>query len=59
MVDGILIPEYKQILNAYATKVLTENFLLPLPVVEEITYSATEIGKILGISVNMVGGVTN
>ena len=58
MADSILIPEYKQILNAHATKVLTGDFLLPLPVAGEITYSATEIGKMLGISANMVGRLT-
>ena len=58
MADSILIPEYKQILNAHATKVLTGDFLLPLPAAGEITYSATEIGKILGISANMVGRLT-
>ena len=58
MADSILIPEYKQILNAHATKVLTGNFLLPLPAASEITYSATEIGKMLGISANMVGRLT-
>ena len=58
MADSILIPKYKQILNAHATKVLTGNFLLPLPAAGEITYSATEIGKILGISANMVGRLT-
>ena len=36
MADGILIPEYKQILNAHATKVLTGDFLLPLPTAGEI-----------------------
>ena len=35
MADSILIPEYKQILNAHATKVLTGDFLLPLPAVGE------------------------
>ena len=58
MADSILIPEYKQILNAHATKVLTGDFLLPLPAAGEITYSATEIGKMLGISANMVGRLT-
>ncbi|WP_435308838.1 BRO-N domain-containing protein [Sebaldella termitidis] len=58
MADGILIPEYKQILNAHATKVLTGDFLLPLPAAGEVTYSATEIGKMLGISANMVGRLT-
>ena len=58
MADSILIPEYKQILNAHATKVLTGDFLLPLPAAGEITYSATEIGKMLGVSANMVGRLT-
>ena len=58
MADSILIPEYKQILNAHATKVLTGDFLLPLPAAGEITYSATEIGKMLDISANMVGRLT-
>lgn len=58
MADSILIPEYKQILNAHATKVLTGDFLLPLPVVEDKTCSATEIGKMLGITANIAGRLT-
>ena len=57
MADSILIHEYK-ILNAHATKVLTGDFLLLLPAAGEITYSATEIGKMLNISANMVGRLT-
>ena len=35
---------YKQVLQAYATKELTGEFLLPLPKLERKTYSAAEIG---------------
>ena len=50
---------YEQVLNAHATKELTGDFLLPLPELREKTYSATEIGKMLGISANKVGLLTN
>lgn len=47
-----------QILDAYATKELTGEFLLPLPETKK-TLSATEIGQILGISKNKVGSIAN
>ena len=50
---------YEQVLNAHATKELTGEFLLPLPELREKTYSATEIGQLLGISANKVGLLTN
>ena len=50
---------YEQVLNAHATKELTGEFLLPLPKLEEKTYSATEIGQMFGISANRVGLLTN
>lgn len=52
------VPIHKQICASYASGVLngTEKNILPLPEVEK-TYSATEIGKILGISANMVGRI--
>lgn len=50
---------YKQVLQAYATKELTGDFLLPLPAIEQKTFSAAEIGERLGISANMVGKLTN
>ena len=50
---------YKQVLQAHATKELTGEFLLPLPKLEEKTYSATEIGEILGISSQKVGALAN
>lgn len=48
---------YKQILQAYATKELTGEFILPLPELERKTYSATEIGDLLGISAKRVGSL--
>lgn len=50
---------YHQILQAYATKELTGEFLLPLPSLPERTYTAEEIGVELGISANMVGRLAN
>ena len=50
---------YRQILHAYATKELSGKFLLPLPKLEEKTYSATEIGQLFGITANRVGLLTN
>ena len=50
---------YRQVLQSYATKELTGEFLLPLPEAGEKTLSATELGKILGISANMVGKIAN
>ena len=50
---------YEQVLNAHATKELTGEFLLPLPKLEEKTYSATEIRQMFGISANKVGLLTN
>lgn len=50
---------YHQVLQAYATKELTGEFLLPLPSLPERTYTAEEIGVELGISANMVGRLAN
>lgn len=46
---------FKQVLQAHATKELTGEYLLPLPKIGQRTYSASEIGQVLGISGNMVG----
>ena len=48
---------YRQILDAYAVKEIVGDFVLPLPEATRKSYSAGEIGKILGISANMVGSV--
>lgn len=50
---------YKQVLHAHATKEMTGEFLLPLPALVEKTYSAQEVGDILGISANLVGRLAN
>lgn len=50
---------YRDVLNAHAAKELTGDFLLPLPQLEEKTYSAGEIGEMLGISANKVGIIAN
>ena len=53
--DRTSIPEYKQITDSYASLVLAGKPVLPLPQMEKQTYSATEIGEMLGISKNKVG----
>ena len=50
---------YEQILLAYSTKAVAGEFVLPLPKLEEKNYSATEVGKQLGISANKVGKIAN
>ena len=50
---------FRQVLQAHATKELTGEYLLPLPRIEAKTYSATEIGELLGISANKVGVLAN
>lgn len=54
-----LSKEYVQVLQSKATEIVTGETLLPLPLAERKTYSATEIGKILGISSNKVGSLAN
>lgn len=54
-----LSKEYAQVLQSKATEIVTGEKLLPLPVAERKTYSATEIGKELGISANKVGILAN
>lgn len=48
---------YKQILDAYASKEITGTFALPLPTSDKKTYSASEVGTMLGISANKVGSI--
>lgn len=54
-------PEYEQICKHYASAELTGGTaVLPLPEAREKTYSAAEVGKLLGgLSANMVGRVAN
>lgn len=51
--------QYKEVLQAHATKLITGEFLLPLPAVDERTYSAGEIADLLGVSANKIGRLSN
>ncbi|MCC0782913.1 Bro-N domain-containing protein [Clostridioides sp. ES-S-0108-01] len=59
LADKVDIKEYKQIMYSKTTELLSGETLIPLPKMEKKTYSATEIGKILGVSANKVGGLAN
>lgn len=52
-------PEYKGICAHYASSVLAGKEVLPLPAVTEKTYTAREVGEVLGISANKVGRIAN
>jgi prophage antirepressor-like protein len=55
----VLSPQSKQSIAAYISDTVTgQPGLIPLPVVEK-TYTATEIGKELGISANKIGRIAN
>lgn len=51
--------EYSQVLDSYAVKELTGQELLPLPVVEEKYYSATDIAYELKVTSNYIGRLSN
>lgn len=51
--------KYKQVLHARITHLLTGEYLLPLPEVDERTLSAAEIGNRLGVSANKIGRLAN
>lgn len=53
------IPEYKHICQQKAAEALSGVSLLPMEEAKEITYSATDIGKMLGISANKIGKIAN
>ncbi len=54
------IPEYRQICAHYASAVMAGKEALPLPETSGRTYTAKEVGEILGgISANMVGRLAN
>ncbi len=54
-----LSKEYKNILIAKAAEVLTGTAILPLPKSEQKMYSAGEIGKMLGVSGQVIGKISN
>lgn len=53
------IPEYKQVCCSYASAVIAGKPIIPLPEVNKRTYSATEIGDMLGVSANKIGILAN
>lgn len=54
------IPEYHQIIDHYIMEKVTGNpDALPLPVCAERTYTATQIGNMLGVSANRIGKIAN
>lgn len=58
--DAVPIPEYKQLCASYASEALAGKPVLPFPKVEERTYTAEEVGEMLGgISSNKVGRIAN
>lgn len=53
------ILEYKHICQQKAAEVLSGVPLLPMEEAKEITYSATDIGKMFGVSANKIGAIAN
>ena len=53
------IAEYKHICQQKAVEVLAGMPLLPMEAVTEKTYSATDIGKMFGVSKNKIGSLAN
>ena len=53
------IQTYKDVCNAYAAKELAGEDVLPLPKVQEKSYSATDIGEMLGVSKSRIGALAN
>jgi prophage antirepressor-like protein len=54
------IESYKKILQSKATEILNDGqTLIPLPKSERKTYSATEVGSMLGVTANKVGKLAN
>ena len=51
--------DYRQVLHARITHLLTGEYLLPLPAVNERTYSAAEIGEKLGVTACRIGRLAN
>lgn len=58
--DKTSIPEYKSVLNHYIFKTITgDSTSIPLPAAVRKTYSAGEIGSMLGVSGNKIGRLAN
>ena len=59
LADKVDIKEYKQMAKSYAFNTLAGSNVLPLPEVKGLTYSATEVGEIFGVSKNKIGSLAN
>lgn len=55
LADRANIPEFKQIADTYAANTLAGKEVIALPEVNKKTFSATEIGNLLGVSANKIG----
>lgn len=54
------IPEFRQVIDHYIVEMVTGNSdALPLPACTERTYTATQIGEMLGVSANRIGKIAN
>jgi len=53
------VETYKQVIYSHITLMLTGQELLPLPKAEKSTYTAAQIGEMLGITANAVGRLAN
>lgn len=53
------VPEYQQICQHYASAAFAGKEVLPLPEVAERTYTAEEVGGMLGVSANKIGRTAN
>lgn len=54
-----LSAEYKNILVSKAAEILTRTQLIPPPKSQQRMYTATEVGKMFGLSANKIGRIAN
>lgn len=57
--DRVPVQAYKDICIHYASTALAGKEVLPLPEVSENTYTAEQVGEMLGVSSNKVGRIAN
>lgn len=57
--DRVPVDTYKEICIHYASTALAGKPVLPLPETKEHTYTAEEVGKMLGVSGNKIGRIAN
>ena len=58
-IETTLSKDYKSILIAKAAEVLAGEAILPMPKSEQKMYTATEIGKMLGVSAQKIGRISS